>query len=499
MLLNLAQLGKRQIDVGTRNADSIAAACWDVLNEPNEPTIFRIGNRAVRVFEEEFYDPGSTAQQSRTRLEQLALDSLAHEITRRADFVKTGRTGTVTEKFVPLEVVRHMLACPNPPVPLLKALTHAPCFANDGKLISTPGFDIDSGIYYTPTSDLLQAAFTIGPVTQRQLELAVSLIVDDLLGDFPFVRQSDRANAVALMILFFIREMINGPTPLHLIDKPRPGEGATLLATICAYPAMGFSIPRTPPPSDEGEWRRTIFELLSQGSGVVLFDNLRKLTSTYLASAITSDFVTDRRVGTGSAHRAAVNCVWIATSIDAELSDEVARRILPISIDSGQRNPAQRNNFKISHLQTWAQKNRRRLIEAVLTIVKSWVDAGCPESAKILGGFEKYAAVMGGILEHAGVAGFLDSLPTLIGVHGIGSDFTQASFCWRMHQDFGHRAVLTKDLLEIAREERLIGDEEGEYILAFRLRHMVGRNFSGIWLERGKNDYGPPVWKVVRP
>ena len=36
------------------------------------------------------------------------------------------------------------------------------------------------------------------------------------------------------MLLPFVRELIDGPTPLHLIEKPTPGTGGTLLATVAA-------------------------------------------------------------------------------------------------------------------------------------------------------------------------------------------------------------------------------------------------------------------------
>lgn len=496
MTLNLSQFAKRQIDVGIQIADNIAAVCWDVLVDPDEPTIFRMGNRPVRVFEEDFYELGSTEPQSRTRLETLSVDSLSHEISKRANFIQSNRR--VPERYIPVEVVKHMLADPNPRLPRLRALTHAPCFTSSGQLICKAGYDDASGVLYLPGSASLEGDFTIGSVTRGQIDSAVSLFQDELLADFPFVGQQDRANAFSLILLPFVREMINGYTPLHLINKLRPGEGATLLATAALYPAMGFSAPRTPPPNDESEWRRTVFALLSGGPRVALFDNVRKLTSPYLASVVTSSFVTDRRVGTGAAHQVPANPMWIATSINAELSDELRRRILPISLDSGQRNPAQRKGFRIPYLQEWVQKNRRRLIEAALIIVKGWVDAGCPESANTLGGFEKYAAVMGGILEHAGVSGFLDSPPASIGVGSIGSASAQDSFCRRMDEHFCGTAVPAKDLLDIARQEKLIRDAQGAQCLGIRLGQMVGQNFSGIRLEKGKIDHGTIFWKVVR-
>jgi len=51
--------------------------------------------------------------------------------------------------------------------------------------------------------------------TAEDITAARALLIDDLLVDFPFVDDSDRAHAIAAIILPFIRRMIDGPTPMH--------------------------------------------------------------------------------------------------------------------------------------------------------------------------------------------------------------------------------------------------------------------------------------------
>jgi putative DNA primase/helicase len=57
--------------------------------------------------------------------------------------------------------------------------------------------------------------------SEADLVRARALILDDLLCDFPFVSDANRAHAVARFLLPFVRELISGPTPLHLIEAPR--------------------------------------------------------------------------------------------------------------------------------------------------------------------------------------------------------------------------------------------------------------------------------------
>jgi len=47
-------------------------------------------------------------------------------------------------------------------------------------------------------------------------------------------------------------------------------------------------------------------------------------------------------------------------------------------------------------------------LEATLTLVQAWIDAGRPSGKRTLGSFESWSRTIGGILEVAGVPGFLE-------------------------------------------------------------------------------------------
>ena len=65
------------------------------------------------------------------------------------------------------------------------------------------------------------------------------LLVDDLLVDFPFVSDADWAHAVVALLLAFCRLLIDGPTPLHMVESPTPGSGKGLLVDVLTIPAAG--------------------------------------------------------------------------------------------------------------------------------------------------------------------------------------------------------------------------------------------------------------------
>jgi putative DNA primase/helicase len=78
----------------------------------------------------------------------------------------------------------------------------------------------------------------IAQPTKDEIRFALEQICEPLQ-DFPFVEDADRAHTIALFLLPFVRELIEGPTPLHLIHKPAPGTGGSLLAQAINLAATG--------------------------------------------------------------------------------------------------------------------------------------------------------------------------------------------------------------------------------------------------------------------
>ena len=94
--------------------------------------------------------------------------------------------------------------------------------------------------------------------TPDQVQQACALVLDDMLVDFPFESDSDRAHTLALFLLPFARELIDGPTPLHLIGKPKAGTGASLMVEALTMPFLGNGPEMKAPPVRNEEWGKVI-------------------------------------------------------------------------------------------------------------------------------------------------------------------------------------------------------------------------------------------------
>ena len=75
--------------------------------------------------------------------------------------------------------------------------------------------------------------------------------------------------------------------------------------------------------------------------------------------------------------------------------------------------PWLRAGFKHPLITEWARENRSALVHAALTVVQAWIAAGKPLHATRLGSFESWSGIMGGVLEVAGIPGFLCNLNEL--------------------------------------------------------------------------------------
>jgi hypothetical protein len=145
-----------------------------------------------------------------------------------------------------------------------------------------------------------------------------------------------------------------------------------------------------------------------------LFDNLpddRKIDSDVLASVVTSTIYSDRALGTNNDVKLENLGPWIATGNNPDFSGQLKRRVIRARLIPDTDEPYLRENFLHNPLMKWVQENRADLVDACLTIVMSWINAGRPVwHGQPLGSFEEFSKVMGGILQNAGVEGFMTEM-----------------------------------------------------------------------------------------
>ena len=442
-----------QVVARGRQLRDIVTDTWQAVLAANDPPrLFARGSVLVRVKHDE----------AGARLEALDEAATYGLLARVGDWVHVTEEGA-QPVFPPHDVARDLLAYPSRRLPRLEEVIAAPVFGKDGQVLDRPGYHSEDRVWLE-----LPEGLNLPPVpacpTEAEVASALTLFFDDLLVDFPFVDDSDRAHMLAALLLPFARRLIEGTTPIHLVEAPAAGTGKGLLVSALFVLATGRSAEAGTLPREEEEVRKKITSELLAGRPILALDNAdpkSRIESAALAAATTTEFWVDRLLGHTRSMTLANRAVWMLTGNNVRLSTELARRCVRIRIDAGTDRPWRRSIFKHSDLLRWLRKERGAVIHAALTLIQNWQAKGRPLGQERLGSFESWAEVMGGILDAAGVEGFLgnlDSLHEAADEEGaLWREFV--AVWWATHQD---RPVCVAELLSLCQSADLMASVVGD-------------------------------------
>lgn len=381
---------------------------WEVLRDAfSGSSLFIRSGRLVRIAD----------RRSGLSIEELDSDAVFGLLIRAADWVNQTRVPVKPTR----DIAKDMLSTPHPHIAPLEAIAAAPVFTQSGDLIVTPGYHKEAALFLDP--DGLQGmdeALQIPTApTPSDVAAARTLILEELLGDFPFVAEADGAHAVGALLTPSMRRMIRGPTPAHVIEAPTAGSGKGLLADSISLIVTGKTLAACSLPKDEDEIRRTLTAELLNGRAIILIDNLDNtsrrgmLHSSTLAAILTAEIWSDRIIRTSSKRDIPNLGLWLFTGNNPRFSMELARRCVRIRLDPGVDRPWLRSGFRHPDLRSWVRNNRPELVRALLVLIQNWIAEGRLPCGKTLGSFESWADVIGGVLGAAGIRGFLDNLDAL--------------------------------------------------------------------------------------
>ncbi|TIN95688.1 MAG: hypothetical protein E5Y06_10555 [Mesorhizobium sp.] len=317
------------------------------------------------------------------------------------------------------DIPAHLWGMRDKPVPVADRFTRVPIFAPDGTLRTEDGYD-------AATRTILQTSgLNIDPVpfvpSDTDVKTAKDWLFGKALADFPFVDNfggseggdgsSSRAHVVVMMLQQIARGLYTGPTPFFFIDKPQPGTGASLLVELLYQIIVGRPASPQVLGKNEEEVRKGITSKLMGGSPIIFYDNVRnKIHGEALATLGTADWWEDRKLGGNDTYVGPNRALTVFTGNNMTMADEMVRRMLPIRLDAQMSEPESRVGFVISDLRKWMVECRSDLVWSCLVLVQNWISAGRKRSTVHLASYEDFAAVMGGILEAAGIDGFLANL-----------------------------------------------------------------------------------------
>jgi hypothetical protein len=316
----------------------------------------------------------------------------AREMTAGEDLVEQAA------KALPGYVVPAVMGTRAEWLPRLSRVSTGPYFDAVGRLVSAGGYDAGSSGYLA--SGLNPEPMEIG---------AAVGVLDEWIGQFPFERPSDRAHALAFALTPLVRDMVRGPVPMTVFEAPSPGTGKSLLMQVLASAATGRPVEPTPMSGQEDERRKAMGSLLAEGRPVVLLDNVRGHLHDPALEGVLTAYPTwsDRRMGGQDRLRVPATAVWGLSGNNLTMNADLQRRTVSVRLNARCARPEARTGWRHPDLLGYTASHADRLLSALIALVEAWRGAGCPLGTATLGSYEAWAGLLGGILDVAGVVGFL--------------------------------------------------------------------------------------------
>ncbi len=307
--------------------------------------------------------------------------------------------------------------------PRLASIARSPIVRPDGTVCAENGYDEVTGVLIDLSEGVLGISVPEHP-TDAEIALARELLLDlfamDGAGGYDgwvFKTVADQTNAVAALVSGPVRPA-TGPSPLFVVDGLEPGSGKGGLVEVQSRIFTGDEAPMMAIPDSNTEVDKRITTEVKEASAMIVLDEVQdsetgrcKLDSASLRAALTAKTIRSRVLGESQGMSGPNGALWWATGNNVQVPADMARRVVPIQLDSDRPNLKDRKNFKYD-LDTHVPAHRREYLEAVLTLIRAWYDRGQPEAPRHFGfaSFTEWQRIVGGIMHLAGFKDFLGNV-----------------------------------------------------------------------------------------
>lgn len=327
-----------------------------------------------------------------------------------ANFMAVGVRGEehVTQSLVPDKLVKALLANRElwQGLPQIRHYARRPIFDDQFNLCG-PGWSAGRGILVhgpdiVPTVEGpayaadASALDRLGPFTRR------------LFAEFCWAGDADLTNAVGVLLTGFLgNHFIDDPKPVVIIDGNQRGLGKTLFCQALGRILDGVE-PRRLPLVRDDELEKKLSAILKESqSSLLFFDNVRaRIESALLEANALSPILSFRILGQSGNISRPNTFLWIITSNQTSGTEDLISRGLPICLRY-EGNPRERV-FR-ENLLDYVKQYRLQILGELAGMVLRWKQAGMPLGQQ-KHRCTKWAQVIGGILQVAGLDKFLANL-----------------------------------------------------------------------------------------
>jgi hypothetical protein len=286
-------------------------------------------------------------------------------------------------------------------LPVLTGLTRQPYLRPDGSLMSASGYDASTGMFGVFNArDFLVTEMP----TRADAERALALLAD-LLKEFSFAGETDRAAALSAILTAVLRPSLAHAPMIHVRAHVLGSGKSYLCELISAFATPRRGTPMTFPANDEECGKVLLAQLLS-APPVIEFDNLTSDLTAHasLCTVLTSEHFTGRVLTVSKMATVGTRVLFLSSGNNLSPVQDMTRRVITINLDPRCELPSART-FERPELVQDMLRERGRYVSAALTIVRAWIVAVRPQvSCKPLAGYAQWSELVRQPLLWLGVA-----------------------------------------------------------------------------------------------
>ncbi|MCW6506971.1 hypothetical protein [Lichenifustis flavocetrariae] len=407
----------------------------------------------------------------------------------------------------PTKIVRTMMErAARCRLPQLRSVISAPTLRHDGSLLSQPGYDESTGLFFDPAG----VAFpTIEQRPSRQAALVALDRIKLLYEGFPFVTEADRSVVLVAVVTACVRQALS-TAPIFGASSPTPGTGKSKLTDTYSVVATGREAGVIAQAGNEEELEKRLGGMLLQGASFLAIDNCTApIEGIFLAMLLTQTEVQVRPLGTSRAVAVPTNAFLAVTGNNLLVAADLTRRVLVSKLDARVERPELRK-FDFDPVKR-AKQERPELVAAALTILLAFNHAGRPAQADPLGSFETWSRSVRDALIWLGCADPVDTMEVVRAEDPRRRERAAVLANWR--DIIGMDRITTAKLIERAaargpsgflhpecREALLSVAGQAGSIDTRRLGRWLGQSANaitdGVWLEQVGISQGSSAWRL---
>jgi putative DNA primase/helicase len=446
------------------------------------------------------------------RLTEVSAAAMVDHLSRTAVWLKyDGRTKKMVSADPTPQVAVTVLSRDGEwTFPRLAGVITTPTLRPDGTILSTPGYD--------PATQLLLIDPPVMPRLPPRPSKAVGAKalarLDQLLDEFPFVDAASRSVALSALITPVVRGALM-VAPMHVTKAPVAGSGKSYIIDLASALNSGERAPVMSAGVKEEELEKRLAAALMAGQTFISLDNVNgELGGDFLCQVIERPVVQPRILGKSEAPKIDSRASCFATGNNIRLVGDMVRRVVLCSLDPDMERPETRRFERKPFDEILS--NRGLYVAAALTVVRSYVVAGCPNELPPLASFEDWSRLVRSALVWLGKPDPVETMnaareddPTTAALTALftswydamqSNSHTAAEVVNAANSEIMGQAshlALREALLEVAEDRRggISTKSLGKYLAKYK-----NRKVAGLKLTEGPKDSDKKVltWGIVR-